>query len=325
MEASARSEYQSPRGKVVRGRDDWLFLHRDTNRAMGQQSGEIRLTPYQLMQWRILLDTRLAWLERQGARYVFMVAPNAASIYPEMLPEGFDNSPHRPVRQLLDDLAAHGAPAAVLYPEAELTELKRRTAPYARNETHWSDPGAFRAYELILDALEPGAETRRLAWEDLEISTGTTPGDLGRHVDPNVEAEHVFAHVREPAARLVSDNRVFNTGRTIVYECAAAPGSCVLLGDSFSYRMLPFLAETFGRLVFVHRPTIDFELIAEERPAVVASLLAERFLVRVPFDQPFKPTRVMVRDKRQIGEVLAPREDTYLRPDVWPPLNLVDR
>ena len=101
--------------------------------------------------------------------------------------------------------------------------------------------------------------------------------------------------------------------------------SCVLLGDSFSYRMLPFLAETFGRLVFVHRPTIDFELIAEERPAVVASLLAERFLVRVPFDQPFKPTRVMVRDKRQIGEVLAPREDTYLRPDVWPPLNLVDR
>ncbi len=130
--------------------------------------------------------------------------------------------------------------------------------------------------------------------------------------------------MREPAARLVSDNRVFNTGRTIVYECPGAPGSCVLLGDSFSYRMLPFLAETFGRLVFVHRPTLDYELIAEERPDVVASLLTERFLVRVPFDQPYKPTRVMVRDKRAIGEVLAPREDGELRPDVWPPLNLVD-
>ena len=46
--------------------------------------------------------------------------------------------------------------------------------------------------------------------------------------------------------------------------------------------------------------------------------------VRVPFDQPFKPTRVMVRDKREAGEVLAPREDSYLRPDVWPPLNLVE-
>ena len=73
--------------------------------------------------------------------------------------------------------------------------------------------------------------------------------------------------MREPRARLVADNRVFNTGRTIEYECADAPGTCVMLGDSFGYRMLPFLAESFGRLVFVHRPTLDFELIEAERPA----------------------------------------------------------
>ena len=324
MADAPRSEYQSPRGKVVRGRDDWLFLHRDTNQVMGQQSGEIRLTPHQLMQWRIVLDTRAAWVERQGARYVFMVAPNAASIYPEMLPEGFASSPHRPVHQLLEHLAAAGSPATVRFPEAELKELKRDGAPYARNDTHWSDPGAFRAYEVMLDALGPGVETRRVEPGRLELATDVVPGDLGRHVEPHVLAEHVFAHVREPRARLVADNRVFNTGRTIAYECPGAPGSCVLLGDSFSYRMLPYLAETFGRLVFVHRPTLDFELVAEERPAVVASLLTERFLVRVPFDQPFEPTRVMVRNKRAIGEVLAPRADSYLRPDVWPPLNLAD-
>ena len=97
-----------------------------------------------------------------------------------------------------------------------------------------------------------------------------------------------------------------------------------MLGDSFSYRMLPFLAESFGRLVFVHRPTLDFELVEAERPAVVVSLLTERFLVRVPFDQPFTPTRVHVRKKRAAGEVLAPRDEPYLRPDVWPPLNLAE-
>jgi hypothetical protein len=74
--------YPTPRGKVVRGTDGWLFLHRDTNRVMGQQSGEIRLDPNQLTQWRVLLDTRNAWVERQDARYVFLIAPNAASIYP---------------------------------------------------------------------------------------------------------------------------------------------------------------------------------------------------------------------------------------------------
>jgi alginate O-acetyltransferase complex protein AlgJ len=316
--------YQPPSGKVVHGRDGWLFLHRDTNRVMGQQSGEIRLDPNQLTQWRVLLDTRAAWLARQGAAYVFMIAPNAASIFPEMLPAGFASSPHRPVHQLLDHLAQHGSPAQVLYPEAELIALKSEEAPYARNETHWTDPGAFRAYELLLDELEPGVELRRLGRNDLETARAIHHGDLGRQVDPPVEAEHVYTHVRDPRARLLSDNRVFNTGRTLVYECPTAPGSCVMLGDSFAYRMLPFLAESFGRLVFVHRPTQDFELVEAERPAAVVSLLTERFLVRVPFDQPFTPTRVHVRNKREAGEVLAPRDESYLRPDVWPPLNLVE-
>ena len=55
---------------------------------------------------------------------------------------------------------------------------------------------------------------------------------------------------------------------------------------------------------------------------MVFSLLTERFLVRVPFDQPYTPTRVLVSKKREAGEVLAPRAEPYLRPDVWPPLHL---
>jgi hypothetical protein len=173
-----------------------------------------------------------------------------------------------------------------------------------------------------VDELEPAVEVRRLRREDFDVAGGTAHGDLGRQVEPAVEAHHVFLHVREPRARMVADNRVFNTGRTIEYECPDAAGTCVMLGDSFGYRMLPYLAESFGRLVFVHRPTLDFELIEAERPDVVFSLLTERFLVRVPFDQPYTPTRVLVRKKRAAGEVLAPRDERYLRPDVWPPLRL---
>ena len=33
----------------------------------------------------------------------------------------------------------------------------------------------------------------------------------------------------------------------------------------------------------------------------------ERCLIRVPFDQPFEPTRAIVRRKRKAGDVLAPR------------------
>ncbi len=323
---SLHSSYRSPRGKVVHGKDGWLFLHRDTNRVMGQQSGEIRLDANQLTQWRVVLDTRTAWIERQGAPYVVVIVPNVASIYPEMLPKGFETIPDRPVRQLLDHLSERGSPTRILYPEAELLAMKQREAPFARNDTHWTDPGAFRGYERLLDELAPGLDLdlRRLTHDDLEVARDTAHGDLGRHVEPAVEAEHVFMHVRDPRARLVSDNRIFNTGRTLVYECADAPGTCVVVGDSMCYMMLPFLAETFGRVSFSHRSTLDFELIEAERPDAVVTALGERTLVRVPFDQPFTPTRVLVRKKREVGEVLAPRDMPYLRPDVWPPLNLVE-
>jgi alginate O-acetyltransferase complex protein AlgJ len=321
MAVSPASDDSSPRGKVVHGREGWLFLHRDTNRAMGQQSGEIVLTPHQLMQWRILLETRLAWVERQAARYVFMVAPNAASIYSELLPDGFTSSPHRPVHQLIDHLAASSSPVDLLYPDAELIALKQQDEPYANNDTHWRDPGAFRAYELLLDRLEPAIAVRRLSRDDVGTSVVLVPGDLGRQVDPALETEHVLLWAQQPRARVVSDNRVFNTGRMIEYECPAAEGTCVMFGDSFGYAMLPFLAESFGRLVFVHRPSLDFDLISSEGPAVVFSLLTERFLFRVPFDQPYEPTRVLAREKREAGEVLAPLDKPDLRPDVWPPVN----
>jgi len=298
-----------PRGKVVRGADGWLFLHRDTNRVMGQQSGEIRLDANQLTQWRVLLDTRHAWLERQVAAYVFLIAPNAASIYPEMLPDGFQSSAHRPVHQLLDHLSQHGSPARTIYPEAELLALKQEDAPYARNETHWTDPGAFRAYERLLDELAPGVDLRRLSRDDLDVARDTNHGDLGRQVEPPVEAEHVYTHVREPRARLVSDNRVRNTGRRVVYESDAADGAeCLVYGDSFAMRVLQFLAESFRRLTFVHMANLDRELVQQLQPDVVVKIMNERFLIAVPVDDPAKTQAELEAERLAAGEVLPPQQ-----------------
>ena len=296
--------------KEVRGKDDWLFLHRDTNRALGQQSGEIVLTPHELMQWRVVLECRDAWLEQRGVRYAFVIAPNAASIYPEMLPDGFTSSPHRPVHQLLDHMSEHASHARVVYPETELVALKQGEEPFARNESHWRDPGAFRTYECLLDQLAPPIELRRLTREDLVVTSGLALGDLGNKVDPPVQAERISMRVREPRAQVISDNRVMNNGRVIVYESAGVPGTCVMFSDSFGYRIVPYIAESFGRLVFVFRPTLDFEVIDQERPSAVVSLMTERFLIRVPFDQPFTPTRVIERRKRERGHMLAPLDSS---------------
>ena len=322
----AISPYPSKRhafGKVLQGKDDWLFVHRDTNLVMAQHTGELMFNRNQLTQWRLVLETRQAWLERKGIHYFLLMPPSTASIYPEFLPDEFESTGRRPVHQLLDHLDESGVTVPRLYPEAEIRALKEREphqAPFVRNESHWMDAAAFRAYELVLDRLPPEVPVRRLRPADLNVVSHPVIGDLGRQVDPPLEDMHHFMHVREPRARLVEDNRVYNRGRIIVYECDDAPGTCVMQTDSSGYWLAPFMAETFGRFVFVHRFTMDFELLEAEQPDLFLNVHTERCLIRVPVDQPFEPTRALVRRKRKSGDVLAPRAP-QLRPDIWPPLN----
>jgi hypothetical protein len=310
-------------GKVVQGKDGWLFVHRDTNLVMAQQTGELMFKRNQLVQWRYVFEQRQAWLERQGIFYFVLMPPSTASIYPEKLPDEFAPSERRPIHQLLEHFADHDLSTPHLYPEAELKELKERGeewAPFPRNESHWTDAAAFRSYELVLDRLPPEVPVRRLTEADLVFTPKMVLGDLGRQVEPRFRDMHYLIDPRAPRARLVSDNRVYNIGRKLVYECSEAPGRCVMMADSSSYWMAPFLAESFGRFVFMHRPTLDFELIEEEEPDFVLSFHTERTLIRVSFDQPYTPSHALIRLKVDNDDVLAPRP-LQRRPDMWPPLS----
>ena len=311
---------------VVPGRDGWLFLQRDTNKLLDQMAGIVRLSPLQLRQWRFVLETRAAWLERQGIQHVMLIAPNAISVYPEMRPDGYEIVEDRPLNQLVGFLRECGSFARLLVPMQELVDAKRERLTYIPTDTHWNEFGAFVAYEALMDELaRSGVEARLLRRDDLHIYEEERPGDLGPRVDPPLSSTHVLAEPRRPAARVVHDNRIYNSGKNVVYECDAAPGRCFVFGDSFAYTFLHFLAESFGRLFFVHRPEFDYEAILAERPDVVVSVLTERFIIRVPEDSPYLPLPRLVGRRIKENAVLPPVKDpTSLRvlqeiPPHWDP------
>src|SRR5204863_7452093 len=86
-------------GKVLRGRDGWLFLAGDTNDVLGQHTGELRLEAEQLERWRLVVEQRKRMVEEMGAHYVFGVAPDTHAIYPDKLPDGVQPAGRRPVLQ----------------------------------------------------------------------------------------------------------------------------------------------------------------------------------------------------------------------------------
>jgi hypothetical protein len=293
--------------KVVRGRNGRLFLANDTNRVLDQHSGALRFTPTDLRRWRITLEDRFAWLAEHGIPYFFLIAPDAHSVYPEDLPAGVSPAGRRPVHQLIEELRRHGSSASVVYPLDALVAAKPAEIVYPKAETHWTARGAFIAYRVLAARIARQLPMTLVAEEDVRFYEVERAGDLGFKVHPRQTSVDVEASVLRPRAWLVSDNRIFNTGSMVSTRCpGAAPGTCLLFGDSYWRGVGRFLASSFADFVFVRTPRLDREAVAEVRPDVVVSVISERFLIRVPDDAGGESTKSVVARKQAEG-VRRPR------------------
>jgi hypothetical protein len=315
-EGPARDEPGDGPHKVVEGRDGFLFLANDTNRVLDQHAGRLRFSRDELDAWRRLLEARDERVRAQGGRYVFAVAPDTPSVYPEKLPPGAVSVPGRPVHQLIDHLEREGSPVRVLYPADALAARKDEHQVFLRVDTHWTDFGAFVAYRSIVDALGAAVPVRALTEADLVFTQRTIKGDLGSKLAPPREEVTQPVRIAYHASHPLYDNCVDGTGSVIVTHCGIAPATtCVLLGDSYSYALLKYLPETFRRLVFLQRPTLPPGLLAGERPDVVISVVAERFMVRVPADERAADQRALERGKRAGARVRRPYAPYGTAPD----------
>jgi hypothetical protein len=287
--------------KYVPGHNGRLFLDNDQNQVVLQHRGEVLFSERDLRHWRLLLETRIAMLERLGIRYFFLVPPNAHAVYPEDLPADAAGGETRPILQLMDHLAEHGSDASLIYPLEEIVATKPRNV-YPKNDPHWTSIGAFVAFKRLVKDVSQVVPVHRLDWDDVVFTDVMQMGELGFKVEPQQEAEHVVAWVPEPRAYLVSDNQVFNTGSIVSTECAhAPPTSCLVMGDSFSDALWPFFAASFGQFTFAHAPTVDYDFVRECRPDVVVSVLNERFMISIPDDLGGRTVRDFEAEKKAHG------------------------
>jgi alginate O-acetyltransferase complex protein AlgJ len=292
-------------GKVIEGKDGWLFLANDTNRVLDQHTGAVRLNKRQLEQWRGTLEDRAAWFAERDIAHQFVIAPNTHSIYPEYLPDGFPLSEERPVRQLLEHLRDAGPTIEPLYPLDELKSAKAVRPVCLSVDAHWNDWGAYVTYRLIMRRL------RRIG-----ISAGVIPedrisffemefeGDLAMKAGLPKKPQYV-GRMPWRRSRRVYDNGVINRGHVLVLECdTAAPMTCVVVGDSYAGRMMWNLAESFQRLVYANLgAALDRGFIEQEQPDVVVHVLSERFLMIPPDDENDPSLRDWVSLKREKGMV----------------------
>lgn len=280
---------------VLAGPDGWLNLAQE-NPDLNVVQDWRNILPYppsQLSRWVSVYTARRDALARQGVRYLIVICANKHGIYPEGIPPRINQAhPTGRTDQLLAALAEAGVEVLDLRPVMR-AEREHRLA-YYRTDNHWTPHGAFAGYQAITSRLA-GAFPSMPRWERKDFNIYETPGLKGGYGymlalgDYYPEQQIVYEPIRPRLAKEVEGpplagvsfqpSKAFETGQ---------PGlpRAVVFRDSFSFELIPFLAEDFSRSVYVwpypsdpvHGPRLfDMDLITAEKPDVVIDEFVERY------------------------------------------------
>lgn len=281
---------------VITGKEGWLFYSGE--RVLEDLIGQHPLDREQLALLAARIRETRAWLAQKGIVYLPLVAPNKQSIYPEHLPDHYQQA--RKTTRLDQAVAAlNGEPATeILDLRPVLLRNKGEQRLYDKTDTHWNQLGAYRAYQEVTRTIAPrfpgedfqayflvGARWREEPAGDLvQLSGG---GDSLRESRPEVFArfqagqQELSPRLREllPLEQLQPLYTV-RQGREL---------RVLVLHDSFMNPMKPFLAESFGQVLFLWkyfdssiedfltREVMD-KVLAEFQPDLVIDQVVERHL-----------------------------------------------
>ncbi len=275
--------------KYTIGKEGWLFLDRDSNRNLEQITGKYETAANFDEQWRKLFEFRNERLGSLKDKSWLIIAPSKECVYPQYLPDEVVLSDRRPVFRVLQQAVGRHK---VIYPIEKMRAASASIDVYPTGDTHWSLPGALIPYREFA-----AAAGLRPVWDDEIEFFVSERGDLSSKIGQ--KTKYIQGKIKQPKFTKIHDNEIANTGRKIIYENSdKSLPSCVMFRDSFGSILLDVLAQSFSRLVAVWQANMDWGLIEEERPDIVLTEMAERFIAAgAPNDVTGKSNADYVRDK----------------------------
>ncbi len=276
---------------VILGTDGWLYYKDSLNDYTGQKQLSDRAL-YDIARCAKISQDYCSYF---GAEYLFTIAPNKATLYPEHMPYYYahkvsDTSNRIRLRTFLEEEGVHYIDLTqVLEKEAQ----RRKDSPakddplpflYHKLDSHWTSEGAAMAAEAILD--ESGTGHRSYEGETYKIRKDFSP-DLEAMLYPSdisLEEEVYY----EPAPSYEYIGEVESTFDHYIQTVSNGSGASLLMyRDSFGNALVPFLAESFAQCYFSrgvpYNLMIDINTYA---PTVVVTETAERNLPDVASRSP---------------------------------------
>ncbi len=276
--------HESSFPSVLLGKNNWLFY------SEGQPSSDgVRFESGQLKEWQSLLECRRDWLAKRGIRFIFVIAPDKQSIYPEYLPEWMvKTGPATKLDQLVAYMKANST-VKILDLRPALLQAKKLRPTYLLTDTHWNQYGAFIGYQELVRTLShdfPGMEPSSFRAYNLEMRdqpVGDLAVMLGQEQTKR-ERDCPSLFPRPPLLPLQASQapellgKHWNQGmEPIITENTGQTGKALVFRDSFAGAWIPFIGRHFNRVIYLWQQTLDRKFIEREMPEVVIDEVVNRF------------------------------------------------
>ncbi len=270
---------ESSKDSVIVGKDGWLYFS-DT---LPDYLGNDVLSDRQIHNIVTNLSLMREYASARGADFLFTVAPNKNSLYPEHMPNRYV-----PVTSESNLGKLVSALGDVPYADCYSALASSEETLYHATDSHWNNRGACLAYNTLLDALQKpherydGIRTHMEKCFEGDLETMLFPRAVQKREDVIYETDF---HYRMTLGKDVESIRVGT-------ENPGQEGSLVMYRDSFGNALLPFLAESYATALFSKSVPYDCGLIDAQQADTVIVEIAERNLPELQERTPNLPAPV---------------------------------
>jgi len=268
------------------GKGGWFFYALPS--ALDVQLNAEPFNESALKEWANMIEARRAVLAKHNIRYVFVIAPEKGSVYPEFYPSTWHKRPGLTrLDSLRDYLHSHTAVDFVDAKSTLLASKNRGERLYYLTDTHWDQLGAFLVAQEILKHVSAYFPDVKL-FEPTEYRLIKEPiiGDL-------VKSLGLEGWLTESSTYLEFKNMLRARKKVDALLPQISPASeppfamersgdklprIMVLRDSFGGLIVPFISEraSFSEYQMTHK-FIPAQILLE-RPDVVIDEIAERHL-----------------------------------------------
>jgi|GEM_PF-1359661 len=246
---------------VVAGKKGWLFLGNIHGNKIDQFRRTLVFSEEEVEQSSLNLKKLNEYLNSEDLPFIFTIAPNKETIYPEFMPNWATKDNNPKYSELLEKSASKNGIDNIilnLIPVIESEKEEFTDDLYYKSDGHWSTLGAYFGYKAMVENLN---KVYSKDYATVELISYTVSGMDGYELQKSLGIAGGYNDFQTDVISTPSKkvDKVFLTEDTTwqglsIFENEEAlnDSSILIIGDSFSKAYMQYFANTFSKTYFVH-------------------------------------------------------------------------